>query len=123
MIRTAVALCLMFTPANAADGWTAIDAATVRAPDGRLMRIAGIDAPGAPPLAQCPAEAFTAASARSYLSGALISARKVVAIDQGKDEEGRATAIIQIDGRDLAELMLKAKLARPLLPGMRAWWC
>ncbi len=104
-------------------GWRAVDGDTIRDPAGRVIRVVGVDSPEMPGHAQCPAEAAAALAARGFTAAALAGAQRIDLRERGTDRYRRALAVVLIDGRDLAELLIQAGLGRPYHGEKRRSWC
>jgi endonuclease YncB( thermonuclease family) len=87
-----------------------------------LVRLAGIDAPEL--RGRCAEEMALAERAKARLAALLAGNRLMLAdIHYGK-YAGRVVArVLTEDGRDVAEVLLAEKLARPYDGGRRAPWC
>ncbi len=100
-----------------------IDGDTVQMADGERVRLMGFDTPEKPPRAECPAEANRAAQATARLQS--LSRNGLVLARAGRDRYGRTLAAASTpDGRDVAETMIAAGLAKPYHGrGPRGGWC
>jgi endonuclease YncB( thermonuclease family) len=94
-----------------------------------FVRVRGIDTPEKAPRAKCPAEAALAAKASKFTVDALPSGTPVVlsAIDNDKFG-GRVDAVVTyntplIPGRNLADDLIAAGLARPYHGEAKKSWC
>jgi endonuclease YncB( thermonuclease family) len=103
-----------------------VDGDTVRARCGSAgevrVRLMGFDTPEvfSP---GCTAEK-TKGDAATLALRRLIGAADRIAFDfHGEDRYGRALAVMRLDGRDVAALMIDAGLARPYAGGRRPAWC
>lgn len=119
MIRLALALLLLACPAEArwvaADGDTIIESATLE-----KVRVMGVDT--AEMKARCQAELDLARAAKAFTAQAL--ERGPVTLERGRlDKYGRTLALVRIDGRDLAEMLIGAGLGRRYSGGKREGWC
>jgi micrococcal nuclease len=102
-----LALLLLATPAAAQP--QVVDGDTFRL-DGEAFRIVGLDAPEMH--ARCAAEYLGAVRARARMAELL--AAGVVITRRGADRYGRTLAIVRdLDGRDVAQVMIAEGLARP----------
>ncbi|MFN4229861.1 thermonuclease family protein [Parvibaculum sp.] len=90
--------------------------------EGERIRIIGLDAPEIGSGARCASEASAAIAARNRLSDLLADAEITLRRD-GTDRYGRTLAYIYADGRDVAKLLIREKLARPYDGGHREGWC
>jgi len=119
---SALALTLLTFPALAEPGWKAIDGDTVIAPDGRRVRVVGVDT--AEKACRCAQECQMAAEATDFTQRALNGARQVTLEPiPRKDRYGRVLAVVRIDGRDLAALLIENQLGRAYDGGRRKGWC
>jgi micrococcal nuclease len=103
--------------------WTVIDGDTIRTPAGRAIRVVGVDTPEMPGHAQCAREAVAAVAARDFTASALAAARHIDIQEKGLDRYRRTLAIVLIDGRDLAELLIQAGHGRRYHGERRRSWC
>lgn len=86
------------------------------------VRILGIDAPEIGDRARCAKENRMAIEARNYLRSEI--GRHGVRIERnGHDIYGRTLAYVYIDGQDIAETMIRNKLAKPYIAGHHIDWC
>lgn len=101
----------------------AIDGDTIVC-DGEHVRILNIDAPELGAGARCATEAALAERARQLAAAALAGSRVEVRPDprRPRDRYGRTLAWVDVDGRDLGELLVAAGLARRW-DGRRRPWC
>lgn len=125
MIRfaAAFAIALVASPAFAEsvrltapyviDGDTIADGAT-------HYRISKLDAPESGDRAQCPAERALAALAAETARDLLSHAERVTARTHGLDKYRRTLADLDLDGKDFAQAMIAAGVARPY-KGKRPW--
>jgi micrococcal nuclease len=87
-----------------------------------LVRLADIDAPEL--RGRCAEEIALAERAKARLAALLAGNRlQLVDVHYGK-YAGRVVArVLTEDGRDVAQILLAEKLARPYAGGRRAFWC
>ena len=118
-------MCEAARIASCYDGDTC--AATI---DGRFerVRLVGYDTPELDPRADCPQEHHQGLVARDRLRGMIGAARdrKFCAHEKDhftRDDYGRILAILMLDGRDVAPIMIDAGLAVPLPLGVDPNWC
>lgn len=125
--RAALAFLLMtIFPAPAiwsAPGWTPIDGDTILSPDGRKIRVIGVDTPEMPPHDRCPGEAAAALRAKVFVADALRRADRVDLQERGLDKYRRTLAVVLVDGRDLAALVIAAGHGREYHGERRKGWC
>lgn len=90
--------------------------------DAAAVRVRGVDAPEM--RGECQAERDLAARARSLTVSAIIGAERIEFCEPEWDRYGgRVVATVRIDGRDLAELLIAAGVARIYDGGRREPWC
>ena len=102
-----------------------VDGDTVDVDCGRgvdRVRLMGFDTPESF-RAQCSTEAARALAAERYLTGEITRARVVDFEFRGRDRFDRALAIMRVDGRDIADVMVSAGHARRYDGGRRQGWC
>jgi endonuclease YncB( thermonuclease family) len=90
-------------------------------PDGAIerIRVRGIDAPEVGDHSPCPA---LGERARLHLAGLL--RQGPVTVETGRrDRYKRVLGVVRVAGRDVAPLMIEARLARPYDGGKRLPWC
>lgn len=87
----------------------------------RRIRIANIDAPETHP-PRCLDEARLGLAATDKLK-ALLSRGTVTMSGVGHDRYGRELAWVQVNGQDVGEAMIGARLARSYGGGKRQGWC
>jgi micrococcal nuclease len=104
-------------------GWRAIDGDTIIDAAGRSIRVIGVDTPEMPGHAQCAAEAMAAVAARAFTASALAGAQRIELQEKGTDRYRRTLAIVLIDGRDLAEMLIAAGHGRLYRGEKRRSWC
>ncbi len=85
------------------------------------VRLLGVDTPERK--GRCPEEKVLALAAKGFSEGALRSARQIELRRAGKDKYGRILARVLLNGQDLADLLIQAKLGRPYKGGKRLSWC
>jgi micrococcal nuclease len=103
------------------DGWVAIDGDTVAHGD-EHVRILGLDTPEsyAP---HCDAERQLGYRAAGRLQH-LLNANPVTVERSGKlDKYRRTLAVVRVGKRDVAQILIEEKLARPYSGGKRQSWC
>src|SRR5690606_26543787 len=90
---------------------------------GERYRLENIDTPETGPRARCVAERQLGARATEQARAFITSARALEVRRTGRiDRYDRVIAFVEIDGRDLGELMIARGLARPWR-GRREPWC
>lgn len=88
----------------------------------RLVRIKGVNAPEIKSKQVCEQEA--ARRATTFTAQVLTKANLVTLNDISEDKySGRVDAVVMVDGKDLAQLLIAAKLGRPYVGGKREAWC
>lgn len=100
---------------------TVVDGDTIKTPLYGTVRIMGLDTP----------ETFRARSECEYQRGMaakaelerLLSSGAVTLEEKGQDKYRRTLAIVRVDGRDVAQLMVASGHARPYKGGKRESWC
>lgn len=129
-----VALCLLPLPALACD-WQitgVYDSDTLYAYVPCLpavlrkvkIRVVGVDTPEKPPRAKCEYEADLAARATALTEALVMRSGKVELEFQSWDKfGGRVDARVLVNGRDLADALIRAGLGRPYDGGQRQPWC
>lgn len=86
------------------------------------VRLVGFETPRR--RSYCPAEARLGERARLYLEARIRLADRLELVPVGGGgEDGPARAVMLIDGRDAADIMIRSGLARPEAEGPRAVWC
>ena len=85
------------------------------------VRLRGLDAPEI--RGKCLDEATKAIAAKSALRFALATAEYVELRKVERDKYFRLLAEVWVDGRDVAELLIRKGLARPYEGGTRKSWC
>lgn len=124
MIRTAIALLLLTTAANAAPGQCqAIDGDSYNC-FGERIRLENADTPELH--GRCSKETELANAAKLYAQDQLDHAEQVTVIiheRRPRDRYGRTLAKISVDGSDLGKLLIDAGLARPYHGERRLSWC
>ena len=86
------------------------------------VRLMGFDTPESF-RAQCSSEAARALAAERFLTGEIARARVVDFAFQGRDRFDRRLAVMRVDGRDIADVMVAAGHARFYDGGRRQGWC
>lgn len=134
-MRWLVALLLLATPALAApyeitrviDGDTveiAVDFLPSPLPPKLSIRVLGVDTPEKAPRAKCDAEAAKAKVASAFTKDAVAAATDIdVQIKTWDKYGGRVLGDVYIDGHSLAEMLIKAGLARPYKGEAKSSWC
>lgn len=119
MLRAAALAWMIATGAHAGD-FRAVDGDTLAYGHERI-RVMGVDAPETFQ-AKCPAELDAGLRAKAFTAAALD--RGPVTLERhGRDRYGRTLAVVRIDGRDLAVLLIGAGLGRPYHGERRRPWC
>ena len=86
------------------------------------VRLAGVDTPEMH--GKCDREKILARKAQATTEGVLQEAKQIELVDMRRDKYFRILAGIRADGRDLAQLLIKAGLAVPYDGGTKtAKWC
>jgi endonuclease YncB( thermonuclease family) len=91
--------------------------------DGMLgARLMGFDTPEkfSP---RCVAELIAAERASWHLRTLIQGADRLTLVHQGTDQYGRALVRLELDGVDVARLMIRAGRARAYSGGLRGTWC
>jgi micrococcal nuclease len=88
---------------------------------GQRLRIAGMDAPETHP-PRCAQEAQLGLAATEKLRS-LLSSGSVTISGAGRERYGRELRTVQVNGVDVAELMISAGLASSYSGGTRQSWC
>jgi endonuclease YncB( thermonuclease family) len=89
--------------------------------DGQKIRIAGIDAPETHP-SRCKYEAWLGSRATARLRQLLNQGEvSLVSIDRDRDRYGRLLRNVEVDGRDVGEVLIGEGLARPFGNGRKSW--
>jgi len=91
--------------------------ATVQGQSTRI-RIMGLDTPELPPHNKCQSEKARGYEARDRLR-ALVRGADVSFCPNGKDRYGRTLAVVLVNGRDVAEVLIGEGLAREYHGGRR----
>ena len=86
------------------------------------VRLMGFDTPESF-RAECASEAVRALAAERFLTGEIARARVVDFAFQGRDRFDRRLAVMRVDGRDIADVMVGAGHARVYDGGRRQGWC
>lgn len=86
------------------------------------VRLMGFDTPESF-RAQYASEAARARAAERYLAGEIARARVVDFAFRGRDRFDRRLAVMRVDGRDIAGVMVSAGHARFYDGGRRQGWC
>lgn len=135
MIRAAVLLCAMATPAMAEyyEIKRVIDGDTVEIAVGFLpaplppklsIRVLGIDTPEKAPRAKCEAEAAKAKEASAFTKEAVAMAKTVdVQIKEWDKYGGRVLGHVILDGHSLSDMLIEEGLARPYHGEAKSSWC
>lgn len=118
MLKYLLPAVLFATPATAS--CFAIDGDTLACGQERI-RIMGLDAPETY-RAKCNAE-FNAGKAAKQRMARLIDSKALTIKRRGKDRYKRTLATVRVNGRDVAEIMINLKLARPYHGKRRQPWC
>jgi micrococcal nuclease len=88
---------------------------------GEKIRVVGVDTPDMPPNCRCETECRVAREATIYTREALAGR---FAIDrQNDDGAGHTLALVRIEGRNLADMLIGAGLGRPHQEVRRQNWC
>jgi micrococcal nuclease len=135
MIRLA-AIFALFASAAAAENYQitrVIDGDTVEIAVGFLpdplppklsIRVLGIDTPEKAPRAKCEAEAAKAKEASAFTKAAVANARAIdVQMTEWDKYGGRVLGHLILDGQSLADMLIRAGLARPYHGEAKSSWC
>ena len=87
------------------------------------VRIDGLDTPERAQRAKCEAERAAAERARAMLAGLLAAGPVVIDDVRYGKFAGRVLARVTAGGRDVAQALIAAGLARPYAGGHREGWC
>ena len=87
------------------------------------VRVKGVDTPEIGWRAKCPVEAELAEEARMFTRDRLAAAQHVIVSYIDEDKFGRLAAKVTLDGKDLADLLIKNGFGRPYNNGKRGSWC
>lgn len=103
------------------------DGDTVRLATAERVRLAGIDAPELPPRAACDREARLALEAKARLLDLVRNAHQVTlqrppAEHRDVDRYGRLLRNLQVDGRNVGDILVAEGLAQ-VWRGRKAEWC
>lgn len=116
---------LSVTDARVIDGDTlSVPAAIVKTPSRLSVRLMGINAPETK-TAKCPAEKTAGLAAKAFVQQK-VSAAKIITVSFIRWDKygGRFDGRVLLDGVDLSQMMLDAKLAAPYSGGKRVnLWC
>lgn len=135
MIRAAVLLCAMATPAMAEyyEIKRVIDGDTVEIAVGFLptplppklsIRVLGVDTPEKAPRAKCEAEAAKAKEASAFTKEAVAMAKNVdIQIKEWDKYGGRVLGYVVLDGHSLTDMLIEEGLARPYHGEAKSSWC
>jgi micrococcal nuclease len=86
------------------------------------IRLAGVDTPEMH--GKCDRENLLARQAQAFTQGLLSAAKQVELVDMRRDKYFRVLAGIRVDGRDVAQQLIKAGLGVPYNGGTKtANWC
>lgn len=118
-LRISLAVLLLAAPA-AAGGVFVIDGDTIAA-GAEHIRILGLDAPEIGH-ARCAAERSRGLAAKAALA-ALLAGKEPGIERRGQDRYGRTLAVVTVEGRNVAVIMIDAGHARPYWGGKREGWC
>jgi endonuclease YncB( thermonuclease family) len=101
---------------------TAVDGDTIRN-GGVTYRLANIDAPETGHRARCESEDQLGRAAARRMQSLMGRADVVTITPTGRrDRYGRTLALVEVDGRDAGEILIREGLARPWR-GRRESWC
>jgi endonuclease YncB( thermonuclease family) len=99
----------------------AVDGDTVDVPGHGRLRLLDIDAPELHPC-RCPFECELGERAKRRAQALLNSGPRSYR-PAGQDRYGRILADVQVNGRDLASVLIAEGLGRPYSGGRRRPWC
>lgn len=90
-----------------------------------LIKIKNIDVGEPPPLARCRRESETAMAAEARIASLLSTPGAEILLrrdlDAGKDDHGRASGSLEVNGADIGTTLIRAGLAVPKAEGASAW--
>ncbi len=111
-------------PLTHSANWRVIDGDTYQDMNtGERVRLENIDTPETGPRARCTAERNLGNRATQQARSFITNARQLDVRRTGRiDRYDRVIALIEIDGRDLGQMMIAEGLARPWR-GRREPWC
>lgn len=87
------------------------------------VRIMGLDTPELPPHNKCASEKERGYAARDRLQEIIAGAGSTAFCPDGKDRFGRTLAVVMVDGKDVADVLIAEGLAREYHGGRREGWC
>jgi len=87
------------------------------------VRVRGVDTPEIGWRARCPDEEAKAEAAQTFVADHLATAQHVILSYIELDKYGRLAAKVDLDGHDLADMLIKAGLGRPYKGDKRLPWC
>jgi endonuclease YncB( thermonuclease family) len=103
-------------------GYRVVDGDTIHAPFGVKYRLMGFDTPEIFH-SQCDAELELGMAAKERLEE-LLASGEVRVIESGRTDKYRRTlAHVEVDGRDVGEILIGEGLARPYKGQKRKSWC
>lgn len=85
------------------------------------IRVYGIDTPEM--RAKCPMEKQMAVRVRDYVRGILDNAGRVELREVRRDKYFRINAVVVVDGRSLAAILISNGMARQYFGGTKQGWC
>jgi endonuclease YncB( thermonuclease family) len=115
----------LFAPSASAQGpgsYRVVDGDMIHAPFGVKYRLMGFDTPEIH-FAKCTEEFALGMAAKERLEE-LLASGEVRIIESGRTDKFRRTlAHVEVDGRDVGEILIGEGLARPYKGGKRKPWC
>jgi micrococcal nuclease len=111
----------LIAPASAVDGWRAQDGDSILSPQGERIRLLGVDTPERG--CKCQQECAMAEKATAFTRTKLRQAARIELVRFSPDRYGRTLARVYLDGRDLSDMLIEAKLGRPYNGERRLSWC
>jgi endonuclease YncB( thermonuclease family) len=119
---TACLLLCLPAFAQGPGGYRVVDGDTIHAPFGVKYRLMGFDTPEIFH-SQCDAELELGMAAKERLEE-LLASGEVRVIESGRTDKYRRTlAHVEVDGRDVGEILIGEGLARPYKGEKRKSWC
>lgn len=111
------------SPSQGPSEWRAVDGDGLAGPNGRRVRLLGFDAPETwRPEGVSARERAMGLAAKARLSQLLHSGMARLVLTGRKCKYGRDLARLEVDGRDVADIMIREGHARPYDGGRRQPW-
>ncbi len=117
-LASALLALTLATPASALDRWRAQDGDSILSPQGERIRLLGVDTPERS--CKCQQECSTTERAYALTRTKRRDAARTEMTCFPPDKYGRTLARVYLDGRDLSDMLIEAKLGRPLQRGTPA---